>query len=579
MDMGTGMGMGMAAALRRIRLLSDIRFINLLGRRSANLNLTGSVSVVGLLLSGATTPVLAQYPEPPVEAPAPRQQSDEMPVTPSIEPAAAADSVAAIAPRREWSILPRLSVAEIVTDNVAPGSGDRRSDSVTEVSPGINITHEGARAKLYLDYQLRKFLYAKESGQGKPQNFLNAYGTVETIEDWMFIDVSGVVTQQDISPFGVQTASSASINGNRTEASNFKVSPYFRGRFLGAADYELRYVRSAANTNSTSASDLDTTEWIGKIGGATPLASLGWSVDASRQSFDYSRGRKSEADHARALVSYNFSPQFKVSLGAGREANDYLSLTKETYTTRGYGFDWSPTERTQVSAFRERRFFGNGHSFSFNHRTRLSAWKYTDSRDVSILPNQLATVGLGTYYDLMFSQLASSMPDTVERAAFVNSQLQTLGIQPNAQVTSGFLTSHVSIERRQELSFILQGVRNVLTLAATRSEHERPDGTNGFSNFFGNFRNIRQRGFNINLSHRLSPLSTLALTAARQDSTGSRETADLETRQRSLTVNFSTRLSQKVTASLGARRTIFDSTVPTQPYSENALVGSLTVLF
>lgn len=292
MDMGTGMGMGMAAALRRIRLLSGIRFINLLGRRSANLNLSGSVSVVGLLLSGATTPVLAQYTEPPaeppVEAPATRQQSDDLPVTPSIEPAAA-DSVAPITPRREWSILPRLSVAEIVTDNVAPGSGDRRSDFITEVSPGINITHEGARAKLYLDYQLRKFLYAKESGQGKPQNFLNAYGTVETIEDWMFIDVSGVVTQQDISPFGVQTASSASINGNRTEASNFRVSPYFRGRLLGAADYELRYVRSAANTNSTSASDLDTTEWIGKIGGATPLASLGWSVDASRQSFEIGR--------------------------------------------------------------------------------------------------------------------------------------------------------------------------------------------------------------------------------------------------------------------------------------------------
>jgi uncharacterized protein (PEP-CTERM system associated) len=249
---------------------------------------------------------------------------------------------------------------------------------------------------------------------------------------------------------------------------------------------------------------------------------------------------------------------------------------KETRNTHGYGFDWYPTERTQVSAFKERRFFGDGHTFSINHRTPLTAWKYTDSRDVSILPNQLTRVGLGTYYDLMYSQLASSMPDPVARADFVNNLLQTLGIPNNAQIVGGFLTSQVSIQRLQEMSFMLQGVRNVLTFAATRTEHQALGAATGPADAFVTSQTIRQRGFNVNLSHRLSPLSTLVVSASQQNSIGSGQ-SDLATKQRTLTTNFSTRLGPNTTATLGARRTIFDST--TTPYSENALTGTLTAQF
>ncbi len=84
----------------------------------------------------------------------------------------------------------------------------------------------------------------------------------------------------------------------------------------------------------------------------------------------------------------------------------------------------------------------------------------------------LATVGLGNIYDLLFSQMASSIPDQAARAIFVNNLLLQNGIAPNVQVNAGFLSSQVTVMRRQELSYVLLGVRNTLTLAVNRTRND-----------------------------------------------------------------------------------------------------------
>lgn len=581
-DTDTGTDMAMAKVPKRIDACPSMKFIAMFLHRS--LSLRSSVSAVGLALAGMAAPVLAQYAQPqsqpqPEAAPGAQMnmpQSGVVLATPAAQQSNGADAGATTAQRRAWSIVPRITVGETITDNVAPASGDKRGDQITEISPGIRITSDTARTKLYFDYQLREYLYAQNSGRQRSQNSLKAFGTVEAIEKWMFIDLSGVIAQQQISPFGLQTSSDASINANRTETSNFKVSPYLRGRLAGYADYELRYNRSVAHTKSTIASDVDTSAWSGKIGGGTPLANLSWSADTDKQTVEYSNGRKSESDHVRGFLSYKLGQQFKLSGSVGQESNDYATLSKESRNTHGYGFDWYPTERTQISAFKERRFFGDGHTFSISHRTPLSAWKFIDTRDISILPNQFTSVGLGSYYDLMYSQLTSSIPDPIERADVVNNQLQSLGIPANTQVVSGFLTSRVSVQRHQELSFMLQGVRNTMAFAAIRNERQALGAAIGSDDAFAVSQTIRQRGFNVNWSHRLSGLSTLLVSASQQNSAGSGQSG-LATKQRSLTTNFSTRLGPKTTATFGARRTIFEST--TLPYSENALTGTLTAQF
>jgi uncharacterized protein (PEP-CTERM system associated) len=480
--------------------------------------------------------------------------------------------------KRAWSIVPRITLQETITDNVAPGQPRKESDQITEVSPGVRVEANTKRLKLDLDYALRELYYAQGSRSKDTQNSLNALGKFEAIENLLFVDMTGIIARQNISAFGAQSTGNYNVNPNNTETRSFRLSPYLRGRLGSAADYELRYGRTTTRSKSNLASDVDTDEWTGRINGSTPLAALGWSAEASRQQYDYSQGRSTESDRLRGFLTYRVNPQFKLSASAGRERNDFTALSKQSWTTHGFGADWAPTERTDISAFREKRFFGYGHTYSISHRFPMSAVKFADTRDISSLPNQFATAGLGNIYDLLFAQLASAVPDPFDRAARVNALLGAAGIAPNLQVNVGFLSSQVTAQRRQELSWLLRGARNTLTLAATRSKTDRLGTGLGTGDDFSVASSIDQRGFNAGWAHQLTPLTSLNLAAAQTRSTGEFSSSQSQNnRQRMLSATLSTRLGAKTSAALTARRNKSDGT--SQSYTENALVGSIAIQF
>lgn len=480
------------------------------------------------------------------------------------------------APARAWVVAPRLKVQETFSDNTSAGGGAKTSDQITEVVPGVRVDGRTARVKMHLDYELRGMLYAQGSHGNQMQNTLNAFGTLEAIENLLFVDASGVISQQTISAFGAQSPSYYSSSANTTETSNFRLSPYLKGRLGGYADYEVRYARTMVRAKSAAASDTDIDQWLGRVGGDTPLAFLGWSVDGNRTQYDYGMGRKSESDQWRGSLNFKADPQLRLSVSAGRESNDFATLTKQSWNTQGYGADWNPTERTQISAFREKRFFGYGHSLSINHRMPKSAIRYSDKRDVAALPTQLATVGMGNIYDLLFSEYASEFPDPVVRAAFVNLLLAIYQIPANTPVTAGFLSSQVSIQRSQDLTFVLQGARNILTLSAVRTQSDRLGTSLGSADDFSLASTIRQQGFNATFSHRLTGLTSLNVMGSRTRSFGSGMATSLETRQNTLSAGISTKLGAKTNGALTARRTEATGTVP---YTENAVVGSLAITF
>lgn len=480
--------------------------------------------------------------------------------------------------QRAWAIVPRITVQETLTDNVALGSNNKKSDQITEVSPGVRMEANTARLKMHLDYGLRNLYYAQGSRGDTTQNALNAFGTLEAIEKLLFVDVSGVITQQTISAFGAQSPAYYSVNSNTTESSNYRISPYVRGRLGGLADFEARYSHSMTRSKGTTRYDTDIDEWSGRINGSTPFAALGWSLDTSAQQYDYSQGRKVESDRMRGFLTYRVNPQLKVSVSAGRETNDYLSFTKQTWNTNGYGLDWMPTERTQASVFREKRFFGNGHQVTLSHRFPLSAITYRDSRDIAALPNRLTMVGLGNIHDLLFMQLASQYPDERERAAVVNNFLNYYHLSPNTLVVAGFLTSQVTVQRRQELSWLWYGVRNTLTLAFARSQNDRVGAALGLGGDFSTASSIAQKGINVGWSHVLSAQSSLNVSTSRSRSSGVGTTGLQASNQKMFSAGVTTKLGAKTNGAVTVRRTESDGGTAV-PYTENAVVGSVSMQF
>jgi uncharacterized protein (PEP-CTERM system associated) len=477
-----------------------------------------------------------------------------------------------------WTITPSVAVRETATDNARLSDKNKESDLISDISPGILVEGAGGRSKLRFDYQMHNLVYASDSSRNKTQHALNAFGTLEALEDWFFIDASGMISQQSISPFGGAPSSGVNTNGNdnSTQTATYRLSPYIRGTLGGFADYQLRYNLTTTSSAASQANDSDTKQLVGTLKGVTALASLGWSVDASSQEVNFDNGRSNEADRLRGVLTYQINPQFRVSLIGGREANDYLTTDKKSYTTKGAGFDWSPTERTLVSASREDRFFGKSNTFSVSHRTAGSAWKYTETKDASVQTNQ-QSADL-TIFDLLSAALSSLSEE--DRKKVLDDFFNTPGAPPrDAQVPGGFLTNAVTLQHRRQLSFALLGARNTVTFTASRSESENLSEGAGTGILIGtdfvDVRNVRQRLISVNWSHKLTAMSSLVGSVSRLNSTGSGNTS-LETTQQTYSLDFTTKLGPNTSAGFGARHIVVDGTTN---YTENALTGVLSHRF
>jgi hypothetical protein len=103
----------------------------------------------------------------------------------------------------------------------------------------------------------------------------------------------------------------------------------------------------------------------------------------------------------------------------------------------------------------------------------LSSIRYTDIRDISLIPNQSSTVGLGTVYDQYFDQFATLIPDLAARAAYVNSLLNQAGIAPNAQAVSDYAAQRPRVQRRQALPMcsLARAIRLPLLRPETKIKH------------------------------------------------------------------------------------------------------------
>lgn len=488
---------------------------------------------------------------------------------------------------RAFVVKPRISMTETWSDNVLIRSNPNGKESgfITDISPGIRIDAKTARLKAYFDYAFHEQIYTASSAPNRSQNSLNTFGSLEAVSNWLFLDFSGLIAQQAISAFGPQSPSNGNISNNSTETSSYRISPYIKGRFAGVAEYSLRYNWTTTQSNVSTAKNTEISDWAGQLSGSTPFQNLKWSVDATEQNATYSQGNTTEARRLNAMATYSIVPQFRVSASGGSESNNYASPNMVSHTTHGYGFDWTPTERTQISMFKEHRFFGEGHRYSFSHRFPLSSVRYSDTKDISVLPNQFTTIGIGTVSDFLYPlyyqicaqnpQISSKYPDldTCAKAG-----LSQLPISPNAQVTSSFLRSQATLQRMQQLAMAFQGARNSLTVMFTRSENQTMLAFNAINDDFSqnNTSSIRQQGASVTLTHQLIGLTNVSLMASRQKSTGS-GTNTLKATTSMYQASLSSPLGPKTTGNVSIRHTEFDSS--TTPYTENAIVGTLSYIF
>ena len=528
----------------------------------ATINLAGLLRLGGaIMIALAVAPLRAQS-LPPATPPI---TSAEFPATPMVVPS--------------FRFVPLVTLDERYTDNVAfTSSALAQRDWVTNAAAGLHVDYRGARAKALLDYRVNRLMHARQFGLDDTQHYLNANATLEAVEKWLFLDARASISQQNRSAFGVaDTSDSTSANANRIETTTYQFSPYVRGQLANVAIYQLRATGIETRTGESVFPDTKYFEWIGLIKNAPAAGRIGWTLDGSTFSVNNSAIGKREDNRIRGTATFEVNSQLHFSLSGGKESSNLDGRQRRATTNHGVGMEWSPSERTQLAAVTQKRFFGYDHLVGFAHRTPLTAWSFASSKEVSISARQLGTENPGSVYNLLLDLLASSIPDPLQRAAAAQRKLEQTGIPTATGIQEGSLTVRPLLNRRQDASVALLGTRNTITLRIGRQEQRGLDGDRAASGIGAPIEDIRQSSANAAWAYRLSPVSTIRLVVSFLRTEGLFNNS-LTTTQRFQSLFFVTQLGPRTSFSAGLRRTLFDSTVVTS-YRENSVASSLTVRF
>jgi uncharacterized protein (PEP-CTERM system associated) len=485
---------------------------------------------------------------------------------------ALAASMPAAAQSSAPSLVPSVGVTLTATDNRDLSSTRPQADLVTVISPGITLTSRRGPLQGSLNYALSGIVYARDSSRNAVRHNLAANGRWSLLEGRAGVDATANVGRQVVSAFGTQSPDANLGRDNQAQVVSVGLSPHLAGSLWGNIGYHARLSFNESRSDSSgSAGDARSLDASVGIGGQQGM--LGWGVDARRAIHETATRARAHNGGVTGSLSFQPDPEVQGFVRLGSEVDDLRSGRSERELTWGVGAVWTPTPRTLLRADYDRRFFGRSYALNFSHRTARTIWTLGAARS-------LQTGGVGgraivSAYDLFFAQFASIEPDPARRDALVRNFLTANGIDPTSQVVvGGFLTSGPTVQTSQNAALAYQGLRHTLMFTVMRSRTEQL-GATGAGGTAGLPAGIAQRSLGINLSHRLTPESSLVVSASQQRTpdAGTAKGNDMVT----LVATWSTRLGPSVNASLGLRHTRFSSDA--RSYDENALIGSMRMQF
>lgn len=476
-----------------------------------------------------------------------------------------------------FRFIPTVEVNERFSDNAAlePASF-ARNDWITNAAVHIHIGYQAARANALVDYRVNREVYGKLSGLDNTQHWLDSSATAELVEKWLLVDARASINQEKRSAFGSSTISNFPTNSpNRIETTVFQVAPYIRGNLRDSATYLLRVNATETRTGDIAFPDSRAYLSTGFIKNTASTGRMGWSIDGTALTINNRAVGKLVDNRARATLTYELDTQMHLSLSGGREISNLDSADKRTTNTPGFGLEWSPSQRTQFAIIGQKRFYGNENIVDFSHRTALTAWHLSSSKEVAISTNEISTTNPTSVHNVLLNLLASAITDPVARTAAVQRRFEQTGMPKDSGFEVGYLSVRPFVHWRQDASVALLGTRNTITLSAGRREQRAiGDSSAGIG---APVEEIRESSINFSWTYRLSPVSNLRLAASKLRTVGLFN-ENRKTDEQLYSLFFVTHLGSHTSASLGYQRVQLESTVEVS-YRENAFVSAISLRF
>ncbi|MEO8298007.1 MAG: TIGR03016 family PEP-CTERM system-associated outer membrane protein [Burkholderiales bacterium] len=464
-------------------------------------------------------------------------------------------------------IEPSVRVDLTASSNVrfATSATTKESDLILVVGPQIRLSGNGGGYRLQGTFGFDAVTYLGGTLENRvlPRGDLSFNGRV--IERLLFVDSSVSARTVATDPFfGVQA--NAVSTANITTVTSQRFSPYIErelapGKTLLARS-DNRWVQTTDN-NSTPGTSLN------PLGNSFVQANelryemrpqpFGVRADLSQVDTRYRDAASTRVTFETARVSALYAPHPQVYFGltAGRDKGKF-ALNEVSETLTGVILRWLPTERTNIEAEVERRFFGTGWNFTFTHRTPFMAITSTAVRTATTYAAQIANLPAGgNTYDLLDAIFMRTYPnDPAARANAVNEVIAQRGLGTTLASAVALYSGTAQQLQSADLSVAYLSPLHTVTWRVFRQETRQLLGANSLAPTSPTDAN--QIGGSLSVARRLSQQTTADITVV-----GSR-VAGLGVRLGDRTVNKSVRLSAthaispRTTVSAGIRRQVVD---------------------
>lgn len=277
-----------------------------------------------------------------------------------------------------WTIDPGLELQGIYTDNVfLAASGLEETDVIAGIAPTLGINGQGAKSEFGLDYRLEKYFYSENSSQDSTHHQLQTTFHREFVDDILFFDLEGALTQQIIDPLQSSSASNAYVTGNQTDALGIIISPYLNTLHSDGSELLLRPTLGINKYDEVENSNNKRYQYELLYKQSRPEDNHGWLIKFDSTQVVYDNGDKSDLGSVNLEGHVKMYQRMNLIAGIGYEDNEYAQATgggEIDGSNWTVGVSWRPNRRTLVDARVGERYFGSTGSFNLSRSARHSQW-------------------------------------------------------------------------------------------------------------------------------------------------------------------------------------------------------------
>lgn len=510
---------------------------------------------------------------------------------PLLAPLAIAAMLLASECRADWRVAPALALTERYTDNFyQEGNDEKRSQFISEVTPSLSFLKTGPRLNLNGTAQWRHFAFRdddlRDTQDHSFEYAVSGRGTLA--EDFLYVDASASARPNNISAFGPRVEDAPYLAGNQAKVKTWRISPHLVQRYGRTATLALRYARDrveggrGARGFGTSAGD----SVIAQLSSGPSFDKLGWGLSHVRQDLEDSYSGETSSEASTFNLRYALTARFGLTASVGYDNYQFVGLGNDTAGRNwSLGFDWTPSQRTRMSAAIGRHFYGQTGNFSLLHRSRRTSWNiaYTDgvttAREQFLLPSTIDTSAL---LDRLF---AASIADPAVRQEAVAAYIRDNGLPPSLSEDINFLSNRYF--RRKELlgsvAFRMARTSGLLSLSSSERvalSSEQSDSVLLGTQIGSRNDNVRQHNATASANYRLTPRSSAIVLASWGRSRSL--TTDIVDTRREFRVGMTHQLGRKLRATVDLNRrfgTYGRLGRGSGPYHEHSISASLSAQF